>query len=128
MNTRRTRQKAPRVGLVIRFPSTVRGLFNPSIHRLVRSVEDRLGGVFVTYALDSGVSPGVADAVAASRFAGCDSVVVVHLDEWLESVPAVQDGADTLWDEAAALAVWSEAADTVVQVFRGLRSRTELAA
>ena len=68
-------------GLVIVFPLGVSGLFNPEIHGLVREVGSRLDGVYVTYALASGSSPTVRDAVSAALFAGCTSAVVVHSEE-----------------------------------------------
>ena len=67
--------------LVILFPPGVKGLFNPEIHKLVREVEAKLDDVHVTYALSSGGSPDLGDAVAAARFAGCDAAVVVHPQE-----------------------------------------------
>ena len=63
--------------LVIVFPPTFRGLFNPEVHRLVRDVQELLDGVYVTYALSSGTSPDLRDAIAGAKFGGCDSVVVV---------------------------------------------------
>ena len=67
--------------LVILFPPGVKGLFNPEIHKLVREVEGKLDGVHVTYALSSGGSPDLNDAISAARFAGCDAAVVVHPQE-----------------------------------------------
>ena len=67
--------------LVIVFPLGVFGLFNAEIHGLVREVGSRLDGVYVTYALASGVSPTVRDAVSAAFFAGCKSAVVVQAEE-----------------------------------------------
>jgi len=66
-----------RSALVIVFPPGVKGYFNPEIHGLVREVEEQLEDVFVTYALSSGGSPDLRDAMAAARFAGCESAVVV---------------------------------------------------
>lgn len=63
--------------LVIVFPPGVKGLFNAEIHGLVRKVQERLEGVYVTYALSSTGSPDLRDALAAARFAGCDSAVVI---------------------------------------------------
>ena len=67
-----------KTALVILFPPGIKGLFNPEIHKLVREVEGQLNGVHVTYALSTGGSPDLDDAIAASRFAGCDAAVVVH--------------------------------------------------
>jgi hypothetical protein len=66
-----------KTALVIAFPPDMRGLFNPEIHALVREVEARLEDVYVTYALTSGFGPSLRDAMAAARFNGCDSAVVV---------------------------------------------------
>jgi hypothetical protein len=72
---------ARRTGLVIVFPLGVKGLFNPVVHGLVREVGEQLSDVHVTYALASGSGPSVKDALAAARFAGCDSAVVVAPDD-----------------------------------------------
>lgn len=63
--------------LVIALPPDVKGLFNPEIHGLVRDVSEKLHDVYVTYALSSGFAPNLRDAMAAARFMGCDSAVVV---------------------------------------------------
>ena len=70
-------ERDQRAGLVIVFPPGVSGLFNPEVHRLVQEVERHLPGLYVTYALSSGESPSVRDAIRAARFVGCDSAVVV---------------------------------------------------
>ena len=85
-----------RVGLVIVFPPAVKGLFNPAVHRLVRAVEDELDEVFVTYALSSGESPDIDAAFAATRFAGCSSAVVIHYEDWIGSMAAVDPTTDTV--------------------------------
>ena len=76
-----------RSSLVIVFPPGVSGLFNPDVHGLVRKVQKELPGVYVSYALTSGSAPTLRDAVAAARFAGCQSSVVVSAgendDTWL---------------------------------------------
>ena len=69
--------KKSTTALVIAFPSDMKGLFNPEIHALVRDVAERLEGVYVTYAVTSGSDPNLRDAMAAARFAGCESAVVV---------------------------------------------------
>ena len=73
-----------RIGLVIVFPPGVAGLFNPEIHGFVAKVEKGLEGTYVTYALSSGGSPDLRDAVCAARFVGCESAVVIR---------SVEDGA-----------------------------------
>lgn len=67
--------------LVIAFPPAVKGLFNSEVHRLVGEVQEMLAGVYVTYALSSGISPNLRDSIAAARFGGCDSVVVIPVGE-----------------------------------------------
>jgi hypothetical protein len=73
--------------LVIVFPPGVSGLFNPVVHGLVRQVQDRLPEISVSYALTSGSAPTLSDAIAAARFSGCSSSVVVCAgesgDAWL---------------------------------------------
>ena len=66
-----------RTALVIAFPPAVKGLFNSEVHRLVGEVQELLDQVYVTYALSSGISPNLRDSMAAARFGGCDSVVIV---------------------------------------------------
>lgn len=63
--------------LVIVFPPGVKGLFNPEVHSLVREVQEQLDGVYVTYAFSTGSSPDLPAAMAAARFVGCESAVVV---------------------------------------------------
>lgn len=94
--------------LVVVFPPGVKGLFNPQIHQLMRVVEQRLSGVFVTYALSNGSSPDLRAAMAAARFSGCESAVVVPVGsvdltrlgadgsngDWLLASSAVESGFD----------------------------------
>jgi hypothetical protein len=79
--------------LVIVFPPGMKGLFNAEIHGLVREVQEKLDGVYVTYALSSGTSPNLRDAISAARFIGCDSAVVV---------PAAASAGDELGDHVSA--------------------------
>ena len=44
----------------------------------MRKVEKALEGTYVTYALSSGASPTLRDAITAARFVGCESVVVIQ--------------------------------------------------
>jgi hypothetical protein len=81
-----------RAALVIVFPPGVKGLFNADVHGLVREVQEKLDGVYVTYALSSGTSPDLRDAMSAARFVGCDAAVVV---------PASVDDATDLTDGAS---------------------------
>jgi hypothetical protein len=127
MNLQRAESAGQRIGLVVVFPVGVKGLFNPAVHRVVREVEDRLEGVFVTYALTAGGSPDVGDAIAAARFAGCDSAVVMHLDEGVEAV-AVDSSSDNLWSIDPEMDGFEGTAEMVVSAFRGLRAQSEMAA
>jgi hypothetical protein len=119
---------AQRLGLVIVFPPGVRGLFNPAVHRLVRSVEARLDNVFVTYALSSGSSPDVGAAVAAARFAGCSSAVVVHCEDWLLPATGIDPTADTVWSAEAGPIDVERGAAAVLDAFHGSRNLQGLAA
>ena len=66
-----------KTALVIVFPPEFKGLFNPEVHRLVGEVQEQLDGVYVTYALSSGNSPDLRASLAAARFVGSESAVVV---------------------------------------------------
>jgi len=68
-----------KAALLIVFPPTVKGLFNSEVHRLVREVQELLDEVYVTDAHSSGTSPDLRDAMAAARFGGCESMVVVPI-------------------------------------------------
>ena len=68
-----------KTALVIVFPPAVKSLFNSEVHGLVREVQGMLDGVYVTYAHSSGTSPDLRDAMAAARFVGCESMVVVPI-------------------------------------------------
>ena len=66
-----------KTALVIVFPPEFKGLFNPRVHELVREVQEQLHGVYVTFALSSGTCPDLRASIAAARFVGCESAVVV---------------------------------------------------
>lgn len=117
-----------RPGLVIVFPPGVRSLFNPGVHSLVREVEQRLDGVFVTYALSGGVDPDVAAAVNAVRFAGCGSAVVVPADDWFGGWASTDPGTDVVWTEPAGLADLSVNAQRVVEAYNHGRAASGIAA
>ncbi len=85
-----------RSGLVIVFPPGVASLFNPSVHSLVREVERRLDGAFVTFALSGGSGPDVEAALNAARFAGCPSAVVVYSEDWFLAGEWIDEGSDTV--------------------------------
>lgn len=66
-----------KAALVIVFPPEFKGLFSPEVHRLVSEVQEQLDGVYVTFALSSGNSPNLRASIAAARFVGCESAVVI---------------------------------------------------
>jgi hypothetical protein len=117
-----------RSGLVIVFPTGVKSLFNPGVHKIVREVERRLDGKFVTYALSGGATPDVGAAVNAARFAGCSSAIVVHTDDWLDSDDWVEPGADTLWSEWHDTFEARDTVERVVAAYARARATTEMAA
>ncbi len=63
--------------LVIVFPPEFKGLFNPRVHELVREVQEQFDGVYVTFALSFGSCPDLRASIAAARFVGCKTAVVV---------------------------------------------------
>lgn len=128
MKGRGSRVRNRGVGLVIVFPPTVRGLFNPEVHRLVAGVEVRLGDVFVTYALSTGASPDLGAALAASRFAGCSAAVVVHCEDWLEAPAALDSSTDTLWFDGAGAEGLQPSIESVLRAFGDARATLDVAA
>ncbi len=117
-----------RSGLVIVFPPGVKSLFNPGIHRLVREVEQRLGDVFVTYALSGGATPDVGSAVNAARFAGCSSAIVVHSEDWDGQGDWIAPGSDTVWTENHDSAEIREIGQRVVEAYSQARTAEHKAA
>jgi hypothetical protein len=121
-NSRPTTVVQPSIALVIVFPPDVKGLFNPAVHALVRGVEERLEGVHVTYALTSGAAPDLEASLAAARFAGCTSAVVVHAEDWLVPRSVEIDGVDTVWSDPSAMADIRLGINSVVEAFVGARA------
>jgi hypothetical protein len=117
-----------RPGLVIVFPPGVSSLFNPRVHRMVREVEQRLGGVFVTYALSGDAAPDVAAAVNAARFAGCGSALVVHMGDWHGWYDRNDPATDTLWSENPEWTGLHDTVESVVAAYNVARTATGLAA
>jgi hypothetical protein len=115
-------------GIVIVFPPGFTGLFDPDVHRLVKEVEDRLAGVFVTFALSGGANPGVETALNAARFAGCGSAVVVHSEEWLGDLAGIDPSTDTIWEGGRLAADHRETAERVVAAYNQARALSGLAA
>jgi hypothetical protein len=117
-----------RPGLVIVFPPGVSSLFNPRVHRTVREVEQRLGDVFVTYALSGDAMPDVGAAVNAARFAGCGSALVVEIGDWYGWSASNDPTTDTLWTENQESAGLRDAVERVVTVYTESRTAAGLAA
>jgi hypothetical protein len=113
--------------LVIVFPPEVRGLFNAEIHGLVRDVEQQLEGVFVTYALSSSGSPDLRDALAAARFAGCDSAVVVPAGE-TDVAQEAEHGPSGDWMLAPSPILADVDAPAVVDAYQAALAEAEKAA
>ncbi len=55
-------------------------LWDTEVRQLTATVAERLDHVYVTSAGSRGPGPGLADALAAARYAGCDRAVLVSLD------------------------------------------------
>lgn len=66
----------PAPALVVRFDRDRLPPWDREVEALVEELEERLGDVFVTPAAGPG-GPTLRDALAAARFAGCESAVVV---------------------------------------------------
>ena len=88
MTIRSRRSSGPEHGLILVFPDREGSLFSSAVNRFVDDVEERVDAALVTFALTNGRHPTVSDALAATAFAGCTSVVLVLLDERL-SVPTI---------------------------------------
>jgi hypothetical protein len=114
-------------GLVIVFPPGVSGLFNPEIHGLVQKVERKLEGTYVTYALSSGASPTLRDAISAARFVGCESAVVVQAVE-PDASWAVDGGPGGDWLLTPLLVPDELDASAVVDAYRSALDAAEKAA
>jgi hypothetical protein len=113
--------------LVIAFPPSVSGLFNTEVHGLVRQVQERLPEVSVSYALTSGTAPTPSDAVAAARFAGSRSSVVVFAGESGDAWPVdFASGGDWMLPASSALTDLDAAA--VVEAFNSAMTEAVRAA
>ena len=67
------------IALVLLFSNLRSPLWDTDVQRLVDDVERQLDGVYVTHAVADNRYPSVADALAAARFHGSSSAVVVDL-------------------------------------------------
>jgi len=67
------------IALVLLFSNVTSPLWDVDVQRFVDAVEQQLDGVFVTHAVADNSYPTVADALAAARFHGSSSAVVVDL-------------------------------------------------
>jgi hypothetical protein len=65
--------------LVLLFSKVTSPLWDVDVQRFVDDVEQQLDGVFVTHAVANTRYPTVADALAAARFHGSTSAVVIDL-------------------------------------------------
>lgn len=120
---------ARQTALVIVFPSGVKGLFNPEVHRLVSEVQDQLENVYVTYALSGGPSPGIDAAMSAARFAGCASAVVIHSEDWTAGASAIDSTSDTtLTGEGHGELELRETVHRVVDAFNNVKEASGMAA
>jgi hypothetical protein len=129
MESKRLFPRSPhRSGIVIVFPAGVRSLFNPHVHRLVRAVGHQLDGVFVTYALSGGPVPDIDAALKAARFAGCDSAVVIHSDDWFSGNGWNEAAADTLWAEPQRPDTLRDDVERVVAAYNQARAASGIAA
>jgi hypothetical protein len=63
-------------GLVVVFPDEEASIWDRDVNGMVREIEDRMEGQFVTFALLNGHQPSLMDALTATRFVGCTSAVV----------------------------------------------------
>lgn len=117
-----------RDGVVLVFPPGVSGLFNPTVHRLVKEVEDQLEGVYVTYALSGGNGPDVEAATQAARFAGCDSAVVIYSNDISPEGSWIDPTSDTLWTDERRQAGLQETVEWVVKAYNHIRGASGIAA
>ena len=117
-----------RPGMVIDFPPGVASLFTPSVHTLVREVERRLDGAFVTYALSGGGGPDIEAALNAARFAGCTSAVVVYSEDWFFADEWADQGSDTVVNGNCDSSHLHRIAERLVDSYSLVRSTTGVAA
>jgi hypothetical protein len=103
--------------LVIVFPPAVKGLFNPEVQKLVREVQEQLDGVYVTFALTSGNSPDLRASIAAARFVGCESAVVVVVGSG-DAAPFFDHGSNGDWLLTASTVLPELEAPAVVDAYR----------
>lgn len=74
-------QKAQETALVLLFRDRRESMWDSEVSELVGEVEERLDGVFVTYALEAATQPSLDDALAAARFMGCSEAFVAVVGE-----------------------------------------------
>ncbi len=87
------------------------GLWDRELRRLAADVSVRLPGVYVVCAATNGRGPALRDALAAARYAGCSSAVLVHLDGTVTAGPALDHGlrlqrASAPWSSTAVVAAF----------------------
>lgn len=113
--------------LVIVFPPEFRGLFNPRVHELVSAVQEQLHGVYVTYALSSGSCPDLRASIAAARFAGRESAVIV-LVEASDTIQLIDHGSNGDILLSASLVEAELDASAVVDAYRAAVAEARRAA
>ena len=106
-----------KTALVILFPPQFKGLFNPEVHRFVGAVQEQLDGVYVNFALSSGDSPDLGASIAAARFVGCDSAVVV-LAGASDTAPFIDDSSKGDWLLTASTGLSELDAPALVDAYR----------
>ena len=106
-----------KTALVILFPPQFKGLFNPEVHRFVGAVQEQLDGVYVNFALSSGDSPDLRASIAAARFVGCDSAVVV-LAGASDTAPFIDDSSKGDWLLTASTGLSELDAPALVDAYR----------
>ncbi len=90
------------------------GLWDRELRRLAADVSARLPGIYVVCAATNGRGPALRDALAAARYAGCSSAVLVHLDDTMTAAPALDHGlhlqrASAPWSSVAVVAAFQAA-------------------
>jgi len=113
----RLAENETKTGLVIVFPPEFKGLFSPEIHRLVGEVQEQLDGVYVTFALSSGNSPDLRASIAAARFVGCESAVVVVAGSG-DTAPFLDHGSNGDWSLTASTVLPELEAPALVEAYR----------
>jgi hypothetical protein len=97
--------------LVVLLPAVKSPLWDPEMRSFLESIEDDLEGVFVTHATSDNRHPTLVDALAAARFFGSTSAVVIDLSGGATPV------GDADWPLPFTFAQSLREAESVVQTF-----------